>query len=281
MEATEEALVFSCGSEELVGIIHKPKKPLGIGVLLVVGGPQYRVGSHRQFVTLARYLAEQGVTVFRFDYRGMGDSSGPMQDFEEASLDIKAAVDCYLNHQCQLHTLVLWGLCDAASAICFYASKDERINGLVLLNPWVRTEQGESKVFLKDYYFKRFCSRAFWQKICSGDVDYKASFKSLSQKIRAVAKKQPAVQEEQVLLLPKRVLIGANECRHPILLILSGGDLTAKEFIDLIDSDKVGIELMERHNVNRVDLKDSDHTFSQKVWKEQVNEATLKWLVTL
>jgi len=46
------------------------------GVLIVVGGPQYRVGSHRQFVMLARFLADHGVPCMRFDYRGMGDVSG-------------------------------------------------------------------------------------------------------------------------------------------------------------------------------------------------------------
>jgi alpha/beta superfamily hydrolase len=49
-------------------------------VLVIVGGPQYRAGSHRQFTLLARSLAEQGFAVLRFDYRGMGDSTGAMRD---------------------------------------------------------------------------------------------------------------------------------------------------------------------------------------------------------
>jgi len=52
------------------------------GVLIVVGGPQYRVGSHRQFLLLSRRLAAEGHPVMRFDYRGMGDASGAMRGFE-------------------------------------------------------------------------------------------------------------------------------------------------------------------------------------------------------
>jgi len=281
MGVSEKPVVFSCAGESLVGIIHQAKRPLGIGVLLVVGGPQYRVGSHRQFVTLARYLAEQGVTVFRFDYRGMGDSTGSMQDFEQASSDIKCAVNSFLEHESDIQTLVLWGLCDAASAICFYASGDIRINGLVLLNPWVRTEHGESRVFLKDYYLKRFCSKAFWQKVFSGDVDLVDSCKSLGHKTANVFKTQPQIQAIDTASLPDRVLNSMNQFKKPILFVFSGKDLTAKEFLQLIDAQNIGTQLMERGNVTRVDLGESDHTFSHKVWKEQVNEATLKWVKEL
>ena len=51
------------------------------GVLIVTGGPQYRAGSHRQFVLLARFLAARGMAVLRFDYRGMGDSEGAPRDY--------------------------------------------------------------------------------------------------------------------------------------------------------------------------------------------------------
>ena len=73
----EKPFIFNCNNEKLVGIIHYPeKKPyFQKGLLIVVGGPQYRVGSHRQFVLLARNLSIAGIPVMRFDYRGMGDSS--------------------------------------------------------------------------------------------------------------------------------------------------------------------------------------------------------------
>ena len=41
----------------MAGILSLPDAPGPRGVLIVTGGPQYRIGSHRQFVLLARAQA--------------------------------------------------------------------------------------------------------------------------------------------------------------------------------------------------------------------------------
>ena len=76
----------------MVGILSLPAAPGPRGVLIVTGGPQYRVGSHRQFVLLARALAARGVPVLRFDLRGMGDSEGSARDYRAAAPDIAGAL---------------------------------------------------------------------------------------------------------------------------------------------------------------------------------------------
>ncbi|MEO6566032.1 MAG: alpha/beta fold hydrolase, partial [Casimicrobiaceae bacterium] len=81
--------------------------------MIVVGGPQYRVGSHRQFALLARALARVGIPALRFDYRGMGDSEGDRRSFDEIDADIAAAIDT-LCREAHLARVVLWGLCDGA-----------------------------------------------------------------------------------------------------------------------------------------------------------------------
>ena len=58
---SEQTLVFECAGEQLLGVAHRGKA--STGVLVVVGGPQYRVGSHRQFVLMARDLAKAGYPV--------------------------------------------------------------------------------------------------------------------------------------------------------------------------------------------------------------------------
>ena len=65
---TARALSFPCNGAPLVGIVHPAERPGRTGVLMVVGGgPQYRVGGHRQLVLWARQLAASGVAVMRFD----------------------------------------------------------------------------------------------------------------------------------------------------------------------------------------------------------------------
>ena len=50
MTFVERALTFDCCGERLVGVLAEPAAFSKLGLVLVVGGPQYRVGSHRQFV---------------------------------------------------------------------------------------------------------------------------------------------------------------------------------------------------------------------------------------
>ncbi|MEO7385660.1 MAG: hydrolase 1, exosortase A system-associated, partial [Gammaproteobacteria bacterium] len=82
---SERVVTFTCEGDTLIGILHEALVPATRGVLIVVGGPQYRIGSHRQFVLLARDLARQGIPILRFDYRGMGDSDGRFRGFEHVS----------------------------------------------------------------------------------------------------------------------------------------------------------------------------------------------------
>ena len=70
----------------------------------------------------------------RFDYRGMGDSQGKKQPFDQICDDIKAACDSLIQTT-KVANVVIWGLCDAASAALKYAHKDQRVKGLLLLKP--------------------------------------------------------------------------------------------------------------------------------------------------
>jgi exosortase A-associated hydrolase 1 len=135
MNYTEQALVFSAAGEQLLGIVAIPDMPGDCGVLIVVGGPQYRVGSHRQFLLLSRRLATEGYPSMRFDYRGMGDSGGTRRDFYDVADDIAAAIEALQQTCSSVRRIVLWGLYDAASAALLYVqvTGDSRIAGLALL----------------------------------------------------------------------------------------------------------------------------------------------------
>src|SRR6185312_9356840 len=153
------------------------------GVVIVVGGPQYRVGSHRQFVLLARALANAGIACLRFDYRGMGDAEGPFVGFTDVGADIGAAVDAFLARVPTLERIVLWGLCDGATASVFHAAADPRIAGLALFNPWVRTQAGEAKTALKHYYARRLADPAFWRKLAAGRLRWRDSARDLGRRL--------------------------------------------------------------------------------------------------
>ena len=72
MNYAENAFTYLVAEESVLGIVTMPERSNATGVLIAVGGPQYRLGCHRQFLLLARALAKAGYPVMRFDYRGMG-----------------------------------------------------------------------------------------------------------------------------------------------------------------------------------------------------------------
>lgn len=273
--ASEQALVFPCGEEQLVGVLALPEKPASCGVLIVVGGPQYRAGSHRQFTLLARELARSGIASLRFDYRGMGDSGGAARSFERSAEDIRAAIDELLHRAPALEEVVLWGLCDAASAALFYAHADPRVKGLVLLNPWVRTQQGAARAELRHYYAARLLQRSFWQKLARGEVALRKALTSLVCRIADSFRPERAAAKP----LPERMEDGLRRFAGRVLLILSGDDLTAQEFRDLVARSPGWQALLRDRRVTRRELAEANHTFSRREWREKVGRWTADWLV--
>lgn len=279
---SEIPVTFECEAEQLIGIIHPATDSLmQLGVLIIVGGPQYRVGSHRQFVLLARQLTANGFSTMRFDYRGMGDSTGETRSFEQIDADIRSALTCFYQHCPHLSGVVLWGLCDAASAALFYGYQDERIKGLALLNPWVFTEQGKAKTYLKHYYWQQLLNKTVWHKMFTRRFNYQDSFASLLAIVTALWHRQLPEQWQPSLPLPLRLRDCWQRFEQPILLILSGRDLTASEFKEMVNADCVWQQLLAEQRVTRHDLLAADHTFSSQAWRDQVADWVLHWLKNL
>jgi len=276
----ERALAFACGGERLYGILSLPVTSASSsrrGVLVVVGGPQYRAGSHRQFTLLARSLASDGIAVMRFDYRGMGDSSGQPRPFDSIDDDLRAAIDTFQAAVPGLEEVVLWGLCDAASAIGMYAARDTRVAGLVLLNPWVRTEDGLARATLRHYYRARLRDPAFWRQLARGGWNWRASFSSLLTLTRRATRPSAAPGAAQASL-PERMHAGLADFKGRVLLVVAGADLTAREFCDLAAASAHWQRVLAPPRVTRRQIEHADHTFSRREWRDQVARWTADWL---
>lgn len=280
MKFAERAVTFDCAGDELVGVLTEPESPATVAVLIVVGGPQYRAGSHRQFVLLARRLAAAGFPVMRFDCRGMGDGCGDARTFDQYGEDIAAAIDRLVASCPGVGRVVLWGLCDAASASLTYwhATNDARVAGMVLLNPWVRSEASLAKTHIKHYYGKRLLEREFWAKLVGGGVDAAGAVRGLAENLANATKRKKPGPEGGTLPYQERMALGLGAFPGPILLILSGRDLTAKEFLEYSQSDSAWCGALQRPNVERRELADADHTFSAAPWSGEVEAQTLRWL---
>jgi len=286
MDYEEQACSLDCAGQQLIGILTLPlpdadsnteaaAKPPVPGILMLVGGAQYRSGSHRQFTLLARSFAAAGFPVMRVDFHGMGDSSGDTADFETFGPDIDCALAAFSQAVPALAGVVLWGLCDGASAALLHGHADARVRGMVLVNPWARTESGQAQAYLKHYYRSRLWSPDLWGKILRGRFDAKAALLSLWEQLRrALRGAGPAVQAS----LPDRLLQGYAGFAGPVLLILSGQDLTAREFADLATPGSRWETLLQDQRTTRLNLPEANHTFSTRSWRQDVAQATLQWL---
>ena len=281
---SEQASTFVCNGDRLLAITALPQQCHHRGVLVVVGGPQYRAGSHRQFTLLCRMLAARGIAAMRFDFRGMGDSEGSARSFMDVGEQLRAASD-HFSRQCgRLREIVLWGLCDGASAALMHASSDARIAGLVLLNPWVRTEEGLARAYIKGYYLKRVLSASFWCKVRAGHFRFGEAGRSLLANFAAAsgrrsneATAEPATANAS---LPNRMLEGWARFQGRILLVLSGNDLTADEFRQLVASDRRWSDALAEPRVARHEVAGANHTFASSEWRAQVERATADWVLS-
>lgn len=277
VEPDETLLCF----DGMLGVLAMPKSPQpasDVGLVIVVGGPQTRVGSHRQFVTMARALARAGYPCLRFDYTGLGDSAGPLPDFERVGPDIAHACDVLQRSVPQCRRVVLWGLCEGATAALFHALVDARIAAVVAANPWARSDDTRSAAIVKQHYGSRLRSREFWTRLATGKVDVAGSVREAAGHLfRFVGARRPVAAGEASSDLAGRVAHALARARCPIRLQLSGNDLTAAEFEAALGRTMS----KEPPHVSRLRLDQADHTCSDPADWEAVVADTIRFLTAL
>ena len=281
---SEQSVEFFVNEQRLHGVLNVPEQETDTAVIIVVGGPQFRVGSHRQFVLLARFLANNNICALRFDYSGMGYSEGVPKNFYQVDGDIKSAVD--FMQQRNFKNIFVWGLCDAAAAISFYAHSDSRINGAILLNPWVRSEASHSKVLLSSYYKDRWFNLEVWKDLLKSPRKIIAAagsilnviFKVLSAKKKQINDTSVRMISESERLddLASAIFKGLTWFPNKICLILSANDLTAKEFEEALEEHQWLETAGEK--VEMQSVADANHTFSTAAWRNTVETLTLDFI---
>jgi exosortase A-associated hydrolase 1 len=291
---TEKALVIPCCGEQLVGVLHTPASGASRRAIVMVvgGGPQYRSGGHRQLLLWARKLASEGYPVLRFDYRGMGDSTGAFGGYTTIDEDLRAAIDELHRQLPETREVVLWGECDATSAILTYAYRDPRVKGMALQNVFVRTEAGQASTILRSYYWDRLMQPSFWRKVVRFEFNPLKSFGEVLGYVRKARAAKPAAavapsgtQLQDALPtnlpLPDRLLEGLRRFHGPVQMVISGRDLIAQEFALLVKGSPAWQAALADKPTTRHDMALGDHTFSSAEQRDEVCTQTLAWLRAL
>jgi pimeloyl-ACP methyl ester carboxylesterase len=147
---------------QLAGILTEPEgRPRDRAVVLVSAGITPKFGPFRLYTELARRLSRDGFRTLRFDLGGIGDSGQPYPGAplqERTHLELSSALD-YLEQRFELHRMTLAGLCSGAEDSLRHATKDLRVSGVVMIDPFAYRTPGFAWRHLR-YRAKRRLLRA-------------------------------------------------------------------------------------------------------------------------
>jgi exosortase A-associated hydrolase 1 len=236
------------------------------GILLVTGGTQTRIGSHRMYERLAAKLAGAGWPCFRFDRRGVGDSEGEDPDFKESGLDLVAAAAAFRREQPQLRRVMGFGLCDGASTLALHG-KAAGLDGYILANPWfVEAEAGEpAAAAIKSRYKDQLLSLQGWKRLLSGSISYRKVLKGIGK----IVSSRPSN-------LAGEIAAALTKARVPAQLILASRDGTA--IAAQAEWSSAAFKALRRSNPAPIRIESDSHTFSRPGDEEKLLEAVTEAL---
>jgi pimeloyl-ACP methyl ester carboxylesterase len=136
--ADETPVFFSANGNVLSGILTRPTvTPRGSAVVAAWGGGMVgSTGRNRVWVRLCRRLAAEGFHAFRFDFHGVGDSTGEVDGFrlEEPFVEDLAGAVRWMEGK-GISRFILAGWCFGARTALACAPDLSGLEGLVLVSP--------------------------------------------------------------------------------------------------------------------------------------------------
>ena len=177
-------------------------------VVLLSPGVKMRVGPGRLYVPLTDMLNDLGYTVLRFDFFGLGDSEGELQEPMLADVynnievgryvgDTVSALD-WLAKEKGFQRFVLGGLCGGAITALLAAERDSRVEGLLSLGMTVTLASnaatpakyltGAQLDSLWLGYMRRLREPQSWLRLLTFQTEYGALWRSMK---RAFVKDKP------------------------------------------------------------------------------------------
>lgn len=211
-------IAFPCAGETLIGTLDAA--PGTTGLLIVSGGNEIRCGAHRGLALLAQAAAAAGHPVFRYDRRGIGDSTGDNHGFLSARADLIAAAAAFRASAPRLDRIIGFGNCDAASTLALFG-RDAGIDRLLLANPWTIEDRDDlpPAAAIRATYRQRLTDPAAWRRLLTGRIDIAKALKGL----RKAASQPPQA-------LATRIVTAIEGWGDAATVLLAGGDATAQAY---------------------------------------------------
>ncbi|WP_069024400.1 hypothetical protein [Candidatus Thiodiazotropha endoloripes] len=299
---------------KLYGIFEQPEHSRSnTTVLLLSPGVKMRVGPHRLYNKLSKQLVEHGVNVFRFDFFGLGDSEGVIEesvlkDVYNTILDgrfIGDTVDAmnWLETNQDQNQFILGGLCGGALTGLLTACEDERVTGLLTLGLINVFEGGEDNFgkfvtegqlsSLKDGYIKKLTDLNSWKRLLTFKSDFRVIFKILLKPLRKLTGSVQSSKSEDTELAMPKALQGSNvnpkfapsffkmlKNSKKMLLIFSGADRLLWEFEEKFENiyKKKLKPYKDSYQIHTI--PEANHILASREWEASVYKYVSEWLTT-
>lgn len=146
--------IFSTRNDiPLNGVLSLPDTELkkDLGLIILNSGFMHHVGTSRVSVELARAAAKLGIPTVRFDFSGIGDSAprpGGRQFSDNAVAELKEVMD-EMSLTVGTNRFALFGLCSGADMSFKAAQVDQRVQGIVQIDPYLYRN--------KQWYLRHLC----------------------------------------------------------------------------------------------------------------------------
>jgi len=290
----------------LHGIMHEPdaaiRKP--VAILLLSPGVKMRVAPHRLYNKMAARLVELGYPVFRFDFYGLGDAEGDVEEAMLADLygsiqigryvgDTRAAMQ-WVSEKYDIERFLLAGLCGGAITGLLTAKGDARVEGLLGLGIPVILDSAkmDKSRFLTDgemnslhqRYIRKLFSPKYWLRLLTFQSDYKVIWRILKRKLMppkeapADAKKVQGEPDDNTNPLFAPAFFDMVDSGRKILFIFSGSDRLDWEYEDKFV--RRYAERLKQHepHFKVTTIPEANHILSMSEWQQVMLDQSTDWL---
>lgn len=271
-------------------------------LILLPAGLKYRVGPHRLYVDLARFLAKSSITTYRMDPPGLGYSDGVLLEGATRELWTRVEEGLFVAdviefakdvaNQHPNTPIVLSGICGGAVTGLFACCAEQSLfDGLISINTAISVSKewgnnttvstAKTKKNVAGYSQKVF-SKAAWSRILKGEVNFRRISTVLINFFKHQFIQEQTPDLEDMPYICHRFVTSFNELKSrqfKHLLMFSENDNRWLEFKDLAYAPL----LDSNPNLDNTELyiiKDSNHEIFYPEWQREFENKIKFWFLT-
>lgn len=307
-EVSAVSFVNAAG-HKLIGTLHVPavRRANLPAVVLLSPGVKMRVGPGRLYVPLTEMLVAEGYLVLRFDFFGLGDSEGNLEESMLAdvynNIEVGRYVDdtlCALKWLRQHHgckRFVLGGLCGGAITALLAAERDASIECLLSVGMTVTLASNAAVPgkFLTDSelewrrrtYLKKLFQPRYWLRFLTFRSEYgviwhamkRAIFKPPAVKPVDVTAGAPVEQRGNANPLFPTAFLTFLGRGGKALMLFSQKDRLLSEYQEKFITPYA--QTLEPHlkQLHQHVVPNANHVLSLREWQQELVDVSRKWLL--